>query len=91
MNLKIQVFSLLFSFFYGILFSFCVNLNYQYLFFKKKIFRILMTFLFLLDMALLYFLILKFINDGIIHIYFYLMLCVGFYISFPIMKKIRKK
>ncbi len=50
-----------------------------------------MTFLFLLDMALLYFLIIKFINDGIIHIYFYLMISIGFYISFPIMKKIRKK
>ena len=68
-----------------------MNLNYQYLFLKKKIFRVLMTFLFLLDMALLYFLIIKFINDGIIHIYFYLMISIGFYISFPIMKKIRKK
>lgn len=67
MNLKIQVFSLLFSFFYGILFSFCVNLNYQYLFFKKKIFRILMTFLFLLDMALLYFLAEEYYELMVIH------------------------
>ena len=91
MNLKIQVFSLLFSFFYGILFSFLINVNYQFLFFKKKWVQIVVTILFLLDMALLYFLILKFINDGVIHIYFYLMIFLGFYVSFPIMKKIRKK
>lgn len=91
MNLKIQLFSLIFSFFYGMLFSFCININYQYLFYKKVFFQIIITFLFLLDMALLYFLVLKFINDGIIHIYFYFMLFLGFYITFPIMKKFRKK
>lgn len=91
MNLKIQIFSLIFSFFYGMLFSFFVNINYQYLFYKKILIQVIVTFLFLLDMALLYFLILKIINDGVIHIYFYFMLFFGFYISFPIMKKIRKK
>lgn len=91
MNLKIQVFSLLFSFFYGILFSFLINVHYQFLFFKKKWVQIVVTILFLLDMALLYFLILRIINNGIIHIYFYLMIFLGFYLTFPVLKKIRKK
>lgn len=91
MNLKIQIFSLLFSFFYGIIFSFLVNLHYHYLFSKNKILQIVMTFILLLDMALLYFLLLKFINGGIIHIYFYLMICLGFYFSFVFFAKLRKK
>lgn len=91
MNLKIQIFSLIFSFFYGILFSFLINVHYQFLFFKKKWVQIVVTILFLLDMALLYFLILRIINNGIIHIYFYLMIFLGFYLTFPVLKKIRKK
>ena len=91
MNLKIQIFSLLFSFFYGILFSFLINFHYHILFYKREWIQILFTIIFLLDMALLYFLILKFINDGRIHIYFYFMIFLGFYLSFPILKKIRKK
>ncbi len=91
MNLKIQIFSLLFSFFYGMFFSFLVNLNYKYLFFKKKWVQVSITLLFLVDMALLYFLILRVVNDGIIHFYFYLMIFFGFYISFPVLKKFRKK
>ena len=91
MNLKIQIFSLLFSFFYGILFSFLVIINYNYLFFKKKWVQVVITFLFLIDMALLYFLILKIVNGGMIHLYFYFMIFIGFYISFPILKKFRKK
>ena len=91
MNLKIQIFSLLFSFFYGILFSFLVNINYKYLFFKKKWVQVVITFLFLIDMALLYFLVLKIVNGGRIQLYFYLMIFIGFYISFPILKKFRKK
>lgn len=91
MNLKIQIFSLLFSFFYGILFSFLVNINYKYLFFKKKWVQVVITFLFLIDMALLYFLVLKIVNGGRIHLYFYFMIFIGFYISFPILKKFRKK
>lgn len=91
MNLKVQLLSLVFSFFYGILFSFLVNVNYQFLFAKKKVFKITMTFLFLLDMALLYFLILRYLNQGIIHIYFFIMIIVGFYITFPFSKRFRKK
>lgn len=90
MNLKIQIISLIFSFLYGILFSLLINFHYSLLFSKKKLLQVFFTFLFLLDMALLYFLIIRIINQGIIHIYFYLVLFLGFYLSFPILKKIRK-
>lgn len=91
MNLKVQLLSLAFSFAYGVLFSFLVNVNYRFLFAKKRVVQIIMTFLFLLDMALLYFLILRYLNEGIIHIYFFLMILVGFYITFPFSRRFRKK
>lgn len=91
MNLKIQVFSLIFSFLYGILFSFLVNINYKYLFNKKKIFQVVFTFIFIIDMALIYFLVLKILNEGIIHSYFLLMIIFGFYITFPLGKRFRRK
>lgn len=83
MVLKTQIIALAFSFLFGIIFAFFVNINYQFLFHKRKIIRILITFLFILDMALLYFFILKWINHGILHPYFLIMIFLGFYISYP--------
>lgn len=90
MTLKVQIISLMFSFFFGIVFSFFVNINYNFLFMKNKIIQVIITFFFVLDCALFYFLILKIINNGIIHPYFYLMIILGFCFSFPFNKKFRK-
>lgn len=91
MNLKLQIISLVFSFFYGMLFSLLVNINYELLFKKRKRFRIIFTFSFIFVMALIYFFILNKLNNGIIHIYFLILIVVGFYISFPISKHLRRK
>ncbi len=90
MNLKIQIISLAFSFFFGILFSFLVNINYKFLFSKKLGFQIIVTGVFVIDAFLFYFLILQKINHGILHPYFYLMIALGFYGTFPFNKKFRK-
>lgn len=91
MNLKMQIISLVFSFFYGVVFSVLVNFNYELFFKKRKKYRIIFTFIFIFVMALIYFFVLNKINNGIIHIYFLLVILIGFYISFPISKKIRDK
>lgn len=91
MNLKIQILSLLFSFVFGIIFSLLVNINYRLLFSKSRIFQIIMTLVFVINCALIYFFLLKFINNGVVHPYFYLMVLIGFYFSFPITKSFRKK
>lgn len=91
MNLKIQIFSLLFSFFFGVFFSFLVNINYKLLFCRSRLFQYILTFVFIIDNALFYFYLLMIINNGVIHNYFYIMVIVGFYFSFPITKYFRKK
>lgn len=91
MVLKIQVIALLFSFIFGIFFACMVKLNYRFLFCKKKLIQIFITFLFIMDMSLLYFLILKFINGGILHPYFLLLVLIGFYIGYSFSAFFRKK
>lgn len=81
MELKVQILSLIFSFVFGVIFSLFTNLNYRFLFCKKKLFKITITIIYVIDASLLYFLILKKINNGIIHSYFLLLIAVGFFIG----------
>ena len=81
MELKTQIISLTFSFVFGIVFSIFTNLNYRFLFCKNKVFKIIITIVYVIDAALLYFLILKKINNGVIHSYFLLLIAVGFLIG----------
>ena len=74
MNLKLQIYSFVFSFLFGIILSVFTNLNYGLLFNKNKKIKILGNFLFLFDFSLIYFLGIKLINNGILHIYFLLLL-----------------
>ena len=89
MNLKIQIFSLFFSFIYGVFFSFFTNFNYKYIFHTRKIFRIVFTIIFVVSMSFLYFIIINVINNGVIHLYFLLLILFGFYVTFPLGKKVR--
>lgn len=87
MELKIQLLSLFVSFIFGIFLFFMVKLNYKYLFssFNKK--RIFFNFIFSLDFSLLYFLVLYYINDGILHLYFLLLIIFGFLLSYNFTKR----
>ena len=76
--LNIQIKSIVFSFLYGIIFSILTNLNYKFIFYTKKVFRIIINILFVLDNVVIYFIILRLINDGIIHYYFIVSLVLGY-------------
>lgn len=92
MNLVIQIKSLLVSFLYGVFFYMFFRMNTKYLYYEKLLVRIIISFLFSLDMALLYFIILKEINSGIIHPYFIGMIIIGFITSnFVVKNKIFKR
>jgi len=91
MILKIQILSLMFSFFYGVIFFFLLEINHRFLYEGKIIYRIIVSFLFVIVMSLIYFFGLIKINNGIIHIYFYLSLFTGYLLSFVIYRKINCK
>ena len=90
MSLSEQVLSIGFSFIYGVVLSFFYNFNYNLLFNKEKVFKIVFNILFVLDLVLIYFLVIKKINGGIIHPYFYLLIILGFVSCFDVSKKLRK-
>lgn len=78
MNLKLQIITLIFSFLYGIFFGILLNINYKFLYSNKKILKILANMLFIIFNVLVYFIVLRKINNGIFHPYFVIMLTLGF-------------
>lgn len=87
MELSIQLQVLTVSFVYGILFSYLVQMQYRFLFESKRFYKIIITMLFVFDNSLLYFLILKTINHGIFHIYFFILLVLGYLFGNYLVKK----
>lgn len=90
MNLELQIQSLIFSFLFGLFFALMFNLLYKYLFKGKNWFRLITNIIFVFFHTILYFSLLTIINDGRIHIYFILMLSLGFIIGNKKIKKIRR-
>lgn len=76
--LRIQVVSVVISFLYGVFFSILLNINSKFIYDTKKIKKYLFNFIFVLDNVLLYFIILRHINNGILHYYFIISLVLGF-------------
>lgn len=91
MNAIKQIESLLFSFCYGILFSYLTIINYKYIFNEKKIIKIIFTIIFILDICFLYLYFLIKLNGGYIHIYFILSAAGGFFLFQRKMPMLRKR
>lgn len=89
MILETQIYTLLFSFIFGSLFGFLVRINYFFLNHSNKFIKILFTVVFVTIFTLIYFIILEKLNSGIIHIYYFIMLILGFCLEQFIEKKIK--
>lgn len=90
MELSIQLQVLTVSFVYGILFSYVLKMQYKFLFEGKIFYKILVTLLFVFDNCLLYFLVLKAINNGIFHLYFLFLLILGYLLGTYLIKNKHK-
>lgn len=77
MTLIIQIKSLAFSFLYGIFFAFTYKINYKYLMSNFKIFNLILSLFFIFDHVLLYFILISLINNGILHLYFFITFILG--------------
>ena len=76
-----QILTIVFSFIYGIIFYFLLEINYKYIYYGNKIYRIIVTLLFVLCNTIIYFIMLRKINYGIVHIYFLFCLLTGYILS----------
>ena len=88
--LDIQIKSIVFSFLYGMFFSFLLNLNYKFIYYSKGFVKILINIFFIVDNVFLYFIILRYINNGIVHFYFLLSLVIGYFSVNKVSSRIRK-
>ena len=87
--LDIQIKSIVFSFLYGVFFSFLLNLNYKFIYYSKGITKVLINIFFVVDNVLLYFIILRYINNGIVHFYFLLSLVIGYFSVNKVSSRVR--
>ena len=90
MNIKIQILSLIYSFFMGFILYLLSILNYHIVINKKNIWKYILTILLVIDFVLIYLVGIYYINNGIVHIYFIIMVIIAFLASvklLPIAKK----
>ena len=87
MHAKVQIIVLTVSFIYGFIFYYLYRLNNKIITKEKYIYRSFTTILFMFNMILLYIIIIFQINNGIFHIYFFIMIVLGFISSIKLTKK----
>ena len=90
MSLRIQIITLLFSFLFGSLFYLSIYINKTYIYSNKLYIKLTTSFLICIINTFIYFIILKFLNNGIFHFYYFIMIIFGFYITNMIFKRYRK-
>ena len=78
MDLKLQILSILFSFGYGIISSYLYNLNYNFIHNTTMLYKLVINILFCVNLGLIYFILIKIINYGVVHVYFVFSFVVGF-------------
>lgn len=90
MNYKLQLLSFLVSFLFGIFFYFTSLLNHKIIKKHSIVLQYIITFVYILDISLLYILLMYKVNYGIIHVYFIGMLFLGFVFGWFYCKHLKK-
>lgn len=76
--LKIQVYTIIFSFLFGMFFFFLINLNYKFIYSKNKFIKIFSTMLIIVISVIIYFIGIMKISYGVFHIYSLLCILVSY-------------
>lgn len=78
MRLDIQILSFLYSYIYGLVLFYLFSFNNRIVYRVKLVYKIIISMMFVLCISLSYFVILLYINNGYIHIYFYIFILLGY-------------
>lgn len=87
MSLKIQIYSVLYSFLFGIYFSYILKLFKKYIYNNNIIIKIVSNLVIVIINSFIYFIGINKINNGILHPYTFITLILGFYFIDIIHKK----
>ncbi len=88
MTSKLQLLTFFVSFVYGVIFYFLTILNFKLLSCEKKWLQHLITVIYVLDIIIIYTIIIYKLNHGYFHIYFIIMVLIGFGIGAFLKSKI---
>ena len=87
MSLKIQIHSVLYSFLFGIYFSYILKLFKKYIYNNNIIIKTVSNLVIVIINSFIYFIGINKINNGILHPYTFITLILGFYFIDIIYKK----
>ncbi len=90
MDYKVQIVSFIFSFIFGMFFYFTSLINYKFIKKYSKCLKYIISIIYIIDITLIYILMMYKINYGVIHVYFIIVLFIGFYLASIYSKKLRK-
>ena len=79
MSLFIQFKMIFITFIYGLFFYFSFNVSKKVLIHSKKLMKIILNTLFMIDHALIYFILIKSINNSVLHIYLFIFFILGIF------------
>ncbi len=88
MTANMQLLTFIFSFLYGIIASFLFKLNYKIVNNLKRVFNNIITIIFTLDVLIIYVVLIYYLNNGYLHIYFIMTLLIGIFIGFSYLKDV---
>lgn len=91
MTSNLQLISFLVSFLFGIGFFCLTCLNFKIIKNLKKIIKHVITGIYVLDITIIYVIIIYHINKGYFHIYFIIMVILGYFVGFITNKHIISK
>ena len=87
MKLNVQIYTLIFSYLFGVIFCILLDLFNRIVKKYKWILRLIFSLLLILILSSVYFIVLLLINNGYLHVYFLFMIMFG-YLSLYFFKKI---
>ncbi len=88
MDAKTQLIVLSFSFTFGFITYYLYKFNYKIINNKKRLYRSLTTIMFSYNLVLIYLIMLFKLNHGNFHIYFFLLLILGFICAYKVSNKL---
>lgn len=91
MTSNMQLISFLVSFIYGIGFYYLTIINFRLIKDLKIYIQHIITFIYVLDMIIIYIILLYHLNKGYFHIYFIGMVMMGYFVGFITNKRILSK
>ena len=91
MTSSMQLITFLVSFIYGVIFYYLTIINFKLIKYLKIYIQHIITFIYVIDIIIVYIILLYHLNKGYFHIYFIGMVIIGYFVGFITNKRLLSK